>query len=62
MEYGALHLRLRDQHPIERIVMMPWQRFCALRMLKANAKLFNARLATEPNYLFRRDGYRLRFD
>ncbi len=31
-------------------------------MLKANAKLFDARLVTEPNYLFRRDWYRLRLD
>jgi hypothetical protein len=42
--------------------MMPWQRICAPRMLKADAKLFDARLTTETNYLFRRNWYRLRLD
>ena len=58
----TFHLRLRNQHPIKRIIVMSWQSIGALRMIKSYAKFIDTRLMAEPNHLFRCDWYRLWLD
>ena len=54
-EQKTLFNRLRNQHPVKRIVVVQGQRRHPLGMIKTNRKFHNSRVPTEPNQLLRRN-------